>query len=106
MMEYAMLASGSKGNCFLIRDGTSLIMIDCGTTRKYLKEWAKKYDLNIGTVIKVPMDGLIEYHSQRQVRFEGTEAQFRANSIFSRSASVAVIFRRFFTSAARSGYAP
>ena len=33
--------------------------------REYLEEWAKKYDLNIGTIIKVPMDGLIEYHSQR-----------------------------------------
>ena len=42
MMEYAMLASGSKGNCFLLRDGTSLIMIDCGTTRKYLKECFEK----------------------------------------------------------------
>ena len=36
MMEFALLASGSKGNSFVIRDGTGLIMIDCGTTKKYL----------------------------------------------------------------------
>ena len=31
--------------------------------KKYLLEWGKKHDLHIGTVIKVPMDGLIEYHA-------------------------------------------
>lgn len=36
MMEFALLASGSKGNCFVIRDGTGNLMIDCGTTRKYI----------------------------------------------------------------------
>lgn len=36
MMEFALLASGSKGNSFVVRDGTGLIMIDCGTTKKYL----------------------------------------------------------------------
>ena len=36
MMEYAMIASGSKGNCFVMRDGTTSLMIDCGTTKKYL----------------------------------------------------------------------
>lgn len=36
MMEFALLASGSKGNCFVIRDGTGVLMIDCGTTRKYI----------------------------------------------------------------------
>lgn len=36
MMEFALLASGSKGNSFVLRDGTGVIMIDCGTTKKYL----------------------------------------------------------------------
>lgn len=36
MMEFAMLCSGSKGNSFVIRDGTTAVMIDCGSTRKYL----------------------------------------------------------------------
>lgn len=36
MMEFAMLASGSKGNSFVIRDGTGVIMIDCGSTKKHL----------------------------------------------------------------------
>lgn len=36
-MRVDLLASGSKGNCCIVRDGTTCIMIDCGTTRKYLK---------------------------------------------------------------------
>lgn len=36
-MEFALLASGSKGNCFLVKDGSTDIMIDCGSTGKYLK---------------------------------------------------------------------
>lgn len=36
-MRFALLASGSKGNCFLFRDENTLLMIDCGTTKKYLK---------------------------------------------------------------------
>lgn len=36
MMDFALLASGSKGNCFLLKDGGTEIQIDCGTTKKYL----------------------------------------------------------------------
>ncbi|OCN03991.1 MBL fold metallo-hydrolase [Erysipelotrichaceae bacterium MTC7] len=35
-MKFALLASGSKGNCCLIRNGKTSIVIDCGGTRKYL----------------------------------------------------------------------
>ncbi len=36
MMEFALLASGSKGNSFVIVDEDSKVMIDCGTTKKHL----------------------------------------------------------------------
>jgi phosphoribosyl 1,2-cyclic phosphodiesterase len=36
MMEFALYASGSKGNCFVLRDGTAAVMIDCGSTKKHL----------------------------------------------------------------------
>lgn len=36
-MKFALLASGSKGNCCLIKHNDSKIVIDCGTTRKYLR---------------------------------------------------------------------
>lgn len=36
-MKFALLASGSKGNCCLIKHKDTNIVIDCGTTRKYLK---------------------------------------------------------------------
>ncbi|MBE6121487.1 MAG: MBL fold metallo-hydrolase [Erysipelotrichaceae bacterium] len=36
-MRFALLASGSKGNCFLFYDENTRLMIDCGTTVKYLK---------------------------------------------------------------------
>lgn len=46
MMKFALLASGSKGNCCLIEDEYSSIVIDCGSTRKYLNQCfdALQYD--------------------------------------------------------------
>lgn len=38
MMKFALLASGSKGNCCLIQDQDSSIVIDCGSTKTYLKQ--------------------------------------------------------------------
>ncbi len=35
-MKFALLASGSKGNCCLIKHKDTNLVIDCGTTRKYL----------------------------------------------------------------------
>lgn len=37
-MEFSLLASGSKGNCCVIRHKDSQIVIDCGSTRRYLKQ--------------------------------------------------------------------
>lgn len=42
LMKFALLASGSKGNCFLYRDENTRLMIDCGTTRKYLNSCFEK----------------------------------------------------------------
>ena len=36
-MRIYSLASGSKGNCFIIKFPNTCLMIDCGTTQKYLK---------------------------------------------------------------------
>ena len=36
MMNFALLASGSKGNSFLIEDEGTKVLIDCGSTKKYL----------------------------------------------------------------------
>lgn len=36
-MKFALLASGSAGNCCLIKHNDTKIVIDCGTTRKYLR---------------------------------------------------------------------
>lgn len=36
-MKFALLASGSRGNCCLIKHKDTNIVIDCGTTRKYLR---------------------------------------------------------------------
>ena len=35
-MKFALLASGSRGNCCIIKHQDAQILIDCGTTRKYL----------------------------------------------------------------------
>lgn len=36
MIKFALLASGSKGNCCLIKNETTEIIIDCGATKRYL----------------------------------------------------------------------
>ena len=37
-MKFYMLASGSKGNAFILDTNDSKILIDCGTTKRYLNE--------------------------------------------------------------------
>ena len=37
-MKFTILASGSRGNCCIIESSDAQIMIDCGTTKKYLNE--------------------------------------------------------------------
>ena len=58
MMRFYLLASGSKGNAFVLEDGTSHIMIDCGSTWKYLKSSMAEtgFDLN-------ELDALIITHT-------------------------------------------
>lgn len=35
-MRFELFASGSKGNCFLLQDENTNIVVDCGTTKRYL----------------------------------------------------------------------
>ncbi len=43
MFQFAMLSSGSKGNCFVVKDGTVCIMIDCGTCMRYVKDSLEEF---------------------------------------------------------------
>lgn len=47
MMKFALLASGSKGNSFLIQDEGTNILIDCGSTKKHLLTSLQHFQLNI-----------------------------------------------------------
>lgn len=47
MMDFALLASGSKGNSFVLQDQGTKIMIDCGTTKKHLMNSLHQLDLEI-----------------------------------------------------------
>ena len=46
-MKFSLLASGSKGNCCVISNHDTKIVIDCGSTQKYLKESFKKIQCEI-----------------------------------------------------------
>ena len=46
-MKFALLASGSKGNCFVLEDEHLQIMIDCGTTKRYLTGCFDTIGINI-----------------------------------------------------------
>ena len=45
-MNFHLLASGSKGNAFVLEKDGSMILIDCGTTKKYMIESLTALNLN------------------------------------------------------------
>ena len=45
-MRFYLLASGSKGNCCVIKTENTQVVIDCGTTKKYLKNSFESLELN------------------------------------------------------------
>lgn len=49
-MKYTVLASGSKGNCTLIEYKEHKILIDCGTTKKYMVSSLEDLDVEIGGI--------------------------------------------------------
>lgn len=49
-MKFYVLASGSKGNCCVVMNHDTKIVIDCGSTQKYLKECFKKIECDISTL--------------------------------------------------------
>lgn len=57
MMEFALLASGSKGNSFVILDEDTKVMIDCGTTKKHLFASLEKIGVN-----REELDALVITH--------------------------------------------
>lgn len=46
-MRIDVLCSGSKGNCCLVREGNTQIVIDCGSTKKYLLDHFKEVHAKI-----------------------------------------------------------
>lgn len=49
-MKYYVLASGSKGNCTVITDGEDTIVIDAGTTDRYLKPSFEEIGIDYNSV--------------------------------------------------------
>lgn len=49
-MKFHVLASGSKGNAFVLEKKDTKILIDCGTTKKYLNDSFKTLDLDMNTL--------------------------------------------------------
>lgn len=49
-MKFAMLASGSKGNACLIKYQDTVLLIDCGTTQKYMKQCFETLQLDLQAI--------------------------------------------------------
>ena len=49
-MRFYLLASGSKGNCCVIENEDTRIVIDCGSTQKYLKESFNKINVDLNSL--------------------------------------------------------
>lgn len=46
-MRYHLIASGSKGNAFLLENGSTKVLIDCGTTQRNIKNNLERLDISI-----------------------------------------------------------
>lgn len=57
-MKYSLLASGSKGNACLIETSTTKVLLDCGGTKRYLKECFSSLDIQIDK-----LDALVVTHA-------------------------------------------
>ncbi|MGL5540956.1 MAG: MBL fold metallo-hydrolase [Erysipelotrichaceae bacterium] len=57
-MKFALLASGSKGNACIVKSKDTHILIDCGTTQKYLKNSFASLQLDVEKI-----DALLLTHS-------------------------------------------
>lgn len=56
-MDFAIVASGSKGNCFVLVDRDAKIMIDCGTCMRYVNNSLKELSLSASE-----LDGVLITH--------------------------------------------
>lgn len=79
-MKYYFLASGSKGNCFVLRDEDAFLIIDCGTTRKYLRSCFQTIGMDYGRA-----DALLITHTHTdhisQIKMFGGLPIYSANPI-------------------------
>lgn len=57
-MKYYVLASGSKGNCSLIVSNETIIMLDCGCSKKYINDSLKELNYTLDNI-----DALLLTHS-------------------------------------------
>lgn len=57
-MKYYSIASGSKGNCFVVKTKSTTLVIDCGSTKKHLLDSFEAIELSLSDV-----DALLITHS-------------------------------------------
>ena len=75
-MIFDLLASGSKGNACLIRDEAMCVLIDCGTTKKYLMD----HLAGLGIALTDIDDVLITHDHSDHISQIG---MFRGNTVWS-----------------------
>ena len=49
-MEFSCLASGSKGNSYLVRDGSTTLLIDCGISLRELKKRLSSLNVDLASI--------------------------------------------------------
>ena len=59
-MKAALLASGSKGNCCLIKHKDTQLIIDCGSTKRYLNECFGRLQVDVANT-----DALLVTHTHK-----------------------------------------
>ena len=73
-MKYDLLCSGSKGNCFVLRDEDAQIIIDCGSTRRYLLDAFKKIGVSYENSDALLITHEHSDHTSQLKMFSGVES--------------------------------
>lgn len=79
MIKFALLASGSKGNCCLIKNCETSIVIDCGSTKKYLSTCFERLKFDYHSISALFVTHTHTDHISQLKMFEGIDTYALAN---------------------------
>lgn len=77
-MEFYLLASGSRGNCTIVKTDTTTLMIDCGISKRTITRRLKEFSLDYPNI-----DGLLITHTHSDhIKYISEHTSLRKYAVF------------------------